>query len=72
MTDNKQNRTFRLDRLFWRYLKDTQFEFLDLQSLALFLEKQSFIRILENERYEQIKNISRENLLKLLKNEVIL
>lgn len=66
------NRTFRIDRLFWRYLKDTPFEFLDLQSLATFLEKQSLIRILENERYEQIKNISREKLLLLLKNEVIL
>lgn len=71
----KHNRCFRLDRLFFRYLKGTKLEKMNLAEFASILDQKRIINLIITEnglKYEQIKNISRENMLKIIKNEVIL
>ncbi len=70
MTASKHFRKFRLDRLYFRYLKGTKFERMNVVELASFLEHKKIISLVlinEELRYEQIKNISRQDFLNLMK-----
>lgn len=60
-----------MDRLYHRYLKGTKFEQMDLVQLAMILDYKNIIRLVEAQdglfRYEQVKNISRQDFLNLMK-----